>query len=268
MKLKKLREWMKKKKINTVLLYNAKYKDTNVLYYTGINDGGLYLVVRKDKAILFCSPMDYDLVKKTSDIKNVRKYDLEFKNLKKELKGKKIGINKDVITLIGYKILRKRFKGKKFVDVSKGLSEVREVKDNREIQRIRKACKIGDEVYSLFLKNFNKFKTEEEAEKFIVDEIKKKKCDVSFEPLVASGISSSFPHSKIKRRIVKGFCYVDMGVKYKGYCSDMTRVLYKGKPKKQELDDFMWLYDIFFRCEKKAMPGVGLKKVDDIERKG
>lgn len=52
--------------------------------------------------------------------------------------------------------------------------------------------------------------------------------DVAFSPIVASGHNSSMPHAVPGTRKIKDgdIILIDMGCKYKGYCSDMTRAMF------------------------------------------
>ena len=54
---------------------------------------------------------------------------------------------------------------------------------------------------------------------------------VSFDPIVASGINSSMPHAvPTDKKIESGdVITIDMGCKYEGYCSDMTRTIFIDK---------------------------------------
>jgi Xaa-Pro aminopeptidase len=54
----------------------------------------------------------------------------------------------------------------------------------------------------------------------------------SFSPIVASGPGGSMPHYQRNDRILQDgdFVVVDMGCRYKGYCSDMTRTFCIGEP--------------------------------------
>jgi Xaa-Pro aminopeptidase len=55
--------------------------------------------------------------------------------------------------------------------------------------------------------------------------------NVSFEPIVVSGVRSSMPHGvPTDARISKGFLTIDFGVKLDGWCSDTTRTLCVGEP--------------------------------------
>ena len=54
---------------------------------------------------------------------------------------------------------------------------------------------------------------------------------LSFDTIVASGKNSSMPHAvPTEKQIEEGdVITIDMGCKYKGYCSDMTRTIFVGE---------------------------------------
>ena len=53
----------------------------------------------------------------------------------------------------------------------------------------------------------------------------------SFDTIVASGENSAFPHAKTSNKKVDegDIVIVDIGARYNGYCSDMTRTFIFGK---------------------------------------
>ena len=59
---------------------------------------------------------------------------------------------------------------------------------------------------------------------------------MSFETIVASGLRSAFPHGRATgaRLPRRGFVTLDFGVILKGYCSDMSRTVFLGKPRARE----------------------------------
>jgi Xaa-Pro dipeptidase len=85
----------------------------------------------------------------------------------------------------------------------------------------------------------------------------------SFPPIVASGRNTAFPHAlPTGRKYSEGeHVLVDMGVKYGGYCSDLTRTFYKGRINRQ-IRDFR---DIVLKAHEKAIksvrPGVAISRV-------
>ena len=59
---------------------------------------------------------------------------------------------------------------------------------------------------------------------------------MSFETIVASGLRSALPHGRATETLLprKGFLTLDFGIILGGYCSDMTRTVYLGKPRPRE----------------------------------
>jgi Xaa-Pro aminopeptidase len=114
-----------------------------------------------------------------------------------------------------------------------------QVKTKKEIDSIEKACSITDDIFKeviLFLRK-NVSRSEIEVRDFIVTEIKKRKLRPSFPSIVTSGPRAGneiHPQSTDKK--IQGFVIIDLGVRYNGYCSDMTRTIYVGTPSQKEED--------------------------------
>jgi Xaa-Pro aminopeptidase len=78
---------------------------------------------------------------------------------------------------------------------------------------------------------------------------------MSFETIVASGQRSALPHGRATgaRLPRNGFMTMDFGVVLKGYCSDMTRTVYLGKPKTKERET----YSAVLEAQEAAVAAVG-----------
>lgn len=113
-----------------------------------------------------------------------------------------------------------------------------QIKTKSEIMYIQKACSITDDIFKkiiTFLRHDSKV-TEINLKNFISSEIKKKKLRESFPPIVTSGKRAGNEiHPQSTNEYIRGFTIVDFGVRYNGYCSDMTRTLYIGKPSKKDI---------------------------------
>lgn len=59
---------------------------------------------------------------------------------------------------------------------------------------------------------------------------------MSFDTIVASGARSALPHGRATAQPLprRGFVTLDFGIIHKGYCSDMTRTVFLGKPRAKE----------------------------------
>jgi len=139
----------------------------------------------------------------------------------------------------------------------------------KELDCIRKACSLSDTIFSALVKEFRKksFSTEKDVYTWIVQRVKDNKCGLAFKPLVVTGKNAAEIHHKADDTpLGKGFLIIDLGVKYKGYCSDCTRMLFLGKPTKEDRK----LYDLVLMAEETAIlycqPGVYAADVDLIAR--
>ncbi|NQV08788.1 M24 family metallopeptidase [Candidatus Woesearchaeota archaeon] len=134
------------------------------------------------------------------------------------------------------------------------------VKSKREIAFIQRACNITDGIFKELIKNF-RFKTEKDVAKFIRKKIKENKCRMAFRPIVASGKNASNPHHKPTDKKLTGFIIIDFGVKYKGYCSDMSRTIFVGTPTKEHLKLYKLVLEVQRDSIKKIRKGV---KCDEL----
>jgi Xaa-Pro aminopeptidase len=121
-------------------------------------------------------------------------------------------------------------------------------KDSDEISHIKHACSVTDKIFTLICTNFN-FTTEDEIRSFIESEAKKRVCELAFPSIAASGVGTSQVHYSGSKKLTNGFLMLDFGVKHKGYCSDMTRMLYLGKPKENQLADYALVLRTITDCE-------------------
>lgn len=132
-----------------------------------------------------------------------------------------------------------------------------------KISSITKACRITDSIFSKVIANFNRFTSEKETARFILTEITKRKLKPAFPPIISTA-GLHYPaeiHHKPKNRWSKGFCIIDMGVIYNGYRSDMTRMVYIGKPSKQELRLYNFLKKVQQKDIANAKPGRTTKEL-------
>jgi len=137
------------------------------------------------------------------------------------------------------------------------------------LNKIRKACSINDKILFKIKQKLEKkeFLTEKDIENFIRSEAKKTRCTLAFKSVISTGKNTSEIHHKpTDKRIGKGFLMLDFGVNYKGYCSDVTRMFYIGKPAKKEKE----IYDLVLLAQKTALscakPGEYAADVDLIAR--
>jgi Xaa-Pro aminopeptidase len=112
------------------------------------------------------------------------------------------------------------------------MTRVRNQKTDAEIEKIKKACKLGDLAFEHILRELKIGITEKQTARLIKIFLKERGSGISFRPIVAFGKNTSEVHHKptdIALRKNHGFIMIDLGAKLDGYCSDMTRTIFLGK---------------------------------------
>src|SRR3989344_5963177 len=265
MKIREFQSILEKKSCDCALFYTSDSSriNPNLFYFSGYSGIGVLAVPKKQEPFLIAPQMEFEKAKK-SIIKKV--YLMEKKKFfesvysiikKKKLKTRNIAIDKNTFTLNSYKYFKKQFKGSKTKDVSLDCIKLREIKTEEELRILRKSCNYADKIIQKTKKNFKEFKTESEVAAFLEYETKKLGLELSFNPIVASGNNGSMPHYEPQNiKIKKGFCVIDFGVKYKGYCSDITRTIYVGKPSSRGKE----IYNLLLTIQKNAISSVKINK--------
>ena len=91
---------------------------------------------------------------------------------------------------------------------------------------------------------------------------------MSFETIVASGLRSALPHGRATETRLprKGFLTLDFGIILGGYCSDMTRTVYLGKPRPRERAAYEAVLEAQQAGVEAVRAGVSCGEVDEAAR--
>ena len=119
----------------------------------------------------------------------------------------------------------------KLVPYNAKIAAFRAVKEEWELENMRKAQKIADKAFAEVLPRIKTGMSELELQAELIYCLYKNGAHgLSFDPIVVSGPNSSMPHGVAgERKIQDGdFITMDFGVLYNGYCSDMTRTVAVG----------------------------------------
>lgn len=124
--------------------------------------------------------------------------------------------------------------------VSNIVNNLREIKDAFEIECINKAASIARNVLEQSLTKLCRNMTESEFAGVIEFEMRKQGVKPAFDTIAAFGANGSRPHHRPgnKRLRKNDAILIDYGVKYKGYCCDITRCFAVGKA----TDEYMRAY--------------------------
>jgi len=257
-----LKEIMNKKGINNIMLINTSLNklDPNIYYFLGKTFEYCALILSKsEKQRDYLIVPELELGRAREAVKG-KKISIEiikqrdFSELIKKLgiKGR-VGINYEYVSVSEYNDLKKSGVNRiKFLDISDDLKNIRKRKDIHEIENIKKAAAYADDIFvQLFKKLYSgsSFRKEKDIMDFLNAKTRESGLKTSFKPIIASGKNSANPHHDPDDILHKGFCVIDFGVKYKGYCSDMTRTIYFGNPTKEEIS----MYDLVLKANTESI---------------
>ncbi len=149
------------------------------------------------------------------------------------------------------------------------VEELRAVKTPEEIELLTRAVEIADAAMDRVAPTIEPGMTEEQ----IAWELEKTMRDLgaegpSFDTIVGAGPNGALPHHRADDTVIKAGdpVVIDMGAKYQGYCSDLTRTLFVGEPD----DTFRRIYNTVLGAQLEAEAGVtaGMtgKETDAIAR--
>jgi Xaa-Pro aminopeptidase len=128
-------------------------------------------------------------------------------------------------------------------------------KDQNEIEKIRKAVRITDQVFSEILNFIKSGVKEQDLAAEIEYRFKRYGSTIPlYETIVASGKRSAMPHGRASnKKIQKGdLVTLDMGAVYEGYTADLTRTVAVGKANKRQKK----VYNIVLKAQKQALSKV------------
>ncbi len=149
------------------------------------------------------------------------------------------------------------------------LGNIRKVKDDNEIDLIRKSAALAEEAFTAVREMIRPGLTENHIAGLLVSELRSRGAMMeSFPPIVATGAHSSLPHYRPNDSPILSDAplLIDWGALFKGYCSDITRTLLIGRidPKIREI------YKVCYAAQQEALrfmrPGVTTIEADSIAR--
>ena len=184
MKEEELQHHMSSNKIDCCLFLN----NPNFFYFSRQITPGCLIINDSGKQSLVVSKLDAENLEKKVVWEKGQLFDF----LRKKVgKARRIGIDKNYLLVNSLMQLRKSFQKSRFVDVSGFCQKLRLTKTDEELQKLRSASKITEGIYSDCLANFDRFETENDVARFLKISTIENDCELSFEPVVASILSST-----------------------------------------------------------------------------
>lgn len=215
-KIKWLKDKINMQNMQGIIISNPK----NIKYLTGIDAEGTLLITRKENFFLTDARyIEYAQSVLTindgiivSDIRNISKDDYENFFMFCE----NVGFEENYITYATYKRYLERYKIHNFEETENIIEKQRMIKDEEEIELIKKACNITDKCFDHICEWIKIGKTEKQIAFEIENFFKSNGAELAFDTIVASGKNASKPHAVPSDKEIEAgdVITIDMGCKY------------------------------------------------------
>lgn len=187
-----------------------------------------------------------------------------------ELAPRTLGYEAGHITVTAYRELRRLVGRSTGLRATDGIVEtIRRVKDADEIETIRTAARIADAAFDSVLTEIRPGITEREVALLIDTTLRRTGADSSaFPTIAASGHNAARPHaSPTDEAVARGqMLKLDFGARYKGYCSDITRTIFVGKPTARQKEIYGIVLDAQLAAIEAIRPGAAGADIDSVAR--
>ncbi|OHS35851.1 metallopeptidase [Staphylococcus sp. HMSC62B09] len=247
----------------------------NVFYFTGYRSEPherlfALLITANGDQTLYCPKMEVEEVKNSPfEGKIIGYLDTENPFEIDPSSFNKLLIESEHLTVKRQRELTQNFGVQHYGDIDQTIKELRNIKNESEIENIREAAKLADKCIEIGTEFLKVGVTEREVVNHIENEIKKfGVSEMSFDTMVLFGDHAASPHGTPgERKLVKDeYVLFDLGVIYNHYCSDMTRTVKFGTPS----EEAQTIYNIVLEAETNAIEaikaGVPLQDIDKIAR--
>jgi Xaa-Pro aminopeptidase len=187
-------------------------------------------------------------------------------------KIRRLGFEKSRLGYEQYEFLKSKIPVRCTLQPLAGLVEaLRMVKSEQEIALIRRSVDTNSKAFELAIRSIRPGRTREVDLAAEID-YRMRKLGAerpAFETIVASGERAALPHAQPSRKIAaqNELLLIDMGATLDGYASDMTRVVFLGRPNKEIKGIYRAVLEAQLAAIDAVRPGVTAEYVDRQARR-
>ena len=258
---------MQEKELDGIIINNLK----NVYYLTGFWGSNGTVFISRDRQILVTDARyiiaakqevtGFEIFAERDELTTIAK-------IAKDMGLSRIGFE-DEISVSYYHRMQGAFEGLELVPQTQFVEALRMIKDEAEIETIRKACSVSDRAFHDVLEFIKPGKTEIEIANFLDFRMRELgAAGLSFDTILASGINSSKPHAHPMHKPVElgEAITMDFGCLYEHYVSDMTRTIYLGHVSDEQAEIYNTVLKANQALIDQAKDGLGFRDFDKIPR--
>ncbi len=272
-RLQKLRARFAEKEIDAVFITQSE----NRRYLSGFDGSAGYLLITRKKAVLATDfryteqagreAPDFEVLRIIGKIADW------FPGLVRDAGIKRLGFESEDITYNFHRQLIEALDKNKvpieFVPVSGLVESLRAVKEPGEIELIRKAVAISDAAFDSVEATLQAGMTEKQVAWELEKSLRENGSQsLPFEIIVASGPQAALPHARPTNRVINDgeMVLVDMGAKYEGYASDLSRTICVGAPDEKFIKVYSTVLDAQTTAIAIIVAGVTGHQADNVAR--
>lgn len=186
-----------------------------------------------------------------------------------KLGARRLGFEKRHLTVGWLEDAQRKVPGVEWIGTEAVVEELRLVKDDGEIARIRRAQELADELFAQLVAELRPGMTElQVAHKLLMGALAAGASGMSFETIVASGWRSALPHGTASDKVIEAgdLVTIDFGCVLDGYVSDMTRTVVMGTATERQRE----IYQLVLKAQEAGIEAIRAgrsgREVDAIAR--
>ncbi len=275
MRLTKLREILTIEDLDAVLITQPE----NRRYLSGFTGSAGVLLISQEQAVLATDFRYYEQVEKQAPEFQLAEVKDQFKTILPELVqqvgAKRVGFESTHLTVDQHRQWQEVAGGavstSKFelVPTKELVKELRAVKDEDELRKIKKAIALTDQALAHIVGFIKPGMTEKEVawelEVFMRTQGAEK---LAFNVIAGSGPNGAMPHATVSERVIQAGepIVIDMGAVIDGYNSDLTRTICAGGPSEKFREIYHIVLAAQLAAERSIRPGMQGKQADAIAR--
>jgi Xaa-Pro aminopeptidase len=229
-RIRRFRELLKREKLDGFIIAGP----ANLRYLCGYTGSNGLLLITSSNAVFYTDFRYAEQIR--TEVRGARRRmltrDLYAGFPAEDAKGvRRLGVEENILTLGRFRLLKKQLKKARVVPSGDLALELRRTKEPVEVAAIAAAQRITDRVFAKTLELIRPGVSEDDLALEIDFGFRAAGGETAFTSIVASGPNAAKPHAGHgPRKLRKGDVITfDIGCRYKGYCSDMTRTVFLGR---------------------------------------
>lgn len=183
--------------------------------------------------------------------------------------AKRVGFESKYTTHDTYAKLKTLFSGKRWKSLEVTFEPIMLQKDRYEIENIRKAIAVSEDVFNTILGMIKPGVSEKDIAAEITSRQRRAGAERdAFESIVASGQRSALPHGRASDKKINNneSIILDFGCVVNGYHCDITRTVAVGAPEPEVIKCHKIVREALERAAESLREGIRCSKVDNIAR--